>query len=153
MGNLHDEDFVTIWNSPGYQEFRAKMVSSDIPEECTTCLRREWQTRPFPRTLMNEAAMDVSIIIVNLNSRQLLEECLGSIYKHTRDIEFETIVVDNASSDGSQEMVKTTFPQVHLIENSTNNRYAIANNQGLEIAQGKYVFYLNGDTVLTRQFP
>ena len=93
--------------------------------------------------------MDVSIIIVNLNSRQLLEECLASIYRHTCDIEFETIVVDNASTDGSQKMVKTTFPQVRLIENSTNNRYAIANNQGLEIAQSKYVFYLNGDTALT----
>ncbi len=48
MGNLHDENFETIWNNPSYQEFRAKMVSPDIPKECTTCLRREWQTVPFP---------------------------------------------------------------------------------------------------------
>lgn len=92
--------------------------------------------------------MDVSIIIVNLNSRQLLEDCLTSIYQHTHDVEFETIVVDNASTDGSVDMVKQQFPQVHLIENTVNNRYAIANNQGLDIAQGHYIFYLNGDTVL-----
>ncbi|GAK55309.1 glycosyl transferase, family 2 [Candidatus Vecturithrix granuli] len=92
--------------------------------------------------------MDVSIIIVNLNSRQLLEDCLTSVYQHTHDIEFETIVVDNASTDGSVEMVKTQFPQVRLIENAVNNRYAIANNQGLALARGRHIFYLNGDTIL-----
>lgn len=92
--------------------------------------------------------MDVSLIVVNLNSRQLLEDCLTSVYQHTSDVEFETIVVDNASTDGSVEMVKRLFPQVRLIENTVNNRYAIANNQGLDIAQGRHVFYLNGDTVL-----
>jgi len=48
MGNLHDDDFVTIWNNSLYQEFRARMVSRDIPEECRTCIRREWQTVPLP---------------------------------------------------------------------------------------------------------
>ena len=48
MGNLHEEDFVTIWNNARYQEFRARMVSTDIPEECRTCLRREWQAIPTP---------------------------------------------------------------------------------------------------------
>ena len=50
MGNLHEEDFVTIWNNASYQEFRAQMVSPDIPEECKTCLRREWQTVPYPES-------------------------------------------------------------------------------------------------------
>jgi GT2 family glycosyltransferase len=85
---------------------------------------------------------------VNLNSRQLLQDCLNSVYQHTHDIEFEVIVVDNASSDGSVEMVKQQFPQAHVIENTVNNRYAIANNQGLDMAQGRYILYLNGDTVL-----
>jgi GT2 family glycosyltransferase len=93
--------------------------------------------------------MDVSIIIVNLNSRQLLQDCLRSIYEQSREVAFEVIVVDNHSTDGSVEMVTTEFPQVRLIANQVNNRYAIANNQGLAIAQGKYVFYLNGDTMLT----
>lgn len=93
--------------------------------------------------------MDVSIIIVNLNSRQMLQECLRSIYEHTAHVEFEVIVVDNASTDGSVEMVRTDFPQTRLIANTVNNRYAIANNQGLAVAQGNYVFYLNGDTILT----
>jgi GT2 family glycosyltransferase len=93
--------------------------------------------------------MDVSIIIVNLNSRQLLQDCLRSIYEQSREVAFEVIVVDNYSTDGSVEMVTTEFPQVRLIANEVNNRYAIANNQGLTIAQGKYVFYLNGDTILT----
>ncbi|MDY0092782.1 MAG: radical SAM/SPASM domain-containing protein [Candidatus Vecturithrix sp.] len=48
MGNLHAEEFVTIWNSPKYQAFRAKMVSPDIPEECKTCIRKAWQTIPYP---------------------------------------------------------------------------------------------------------
>ena len=48
MGNLHEEDFVTIWNNMDYQEFRARMVSTNIPEECKTCLRREWQSVPYP---------------------------------------------------------------------------------------------------------
>lgn len=92
--------------------------------------------------------MDVSMIIVNLNSRKLLEDCLNSVYQYTHGIEFEVIVVDNASTDGSVEMVKRQFPQVRLIANAVNDRYAIANNQGLDIAQGRHIFYLNGDTVL-----
>lgn len=77
-----------------------------------------------------------------------MEECLFSIYEHTQDLAFEVIVVDNHSSDGSVEMVKTKFPLVRLIENTVNNRYAIANNQGLDIAEGKYVVYLNSDILL-----
>ena len=88
---------------------------------------------------------NISIIIVNLNARNLLEECLSSIYEYTRDVTFEVIVVDNGSSDGSLEMVKSRFPQVHVIENEHNNRYAIANNQGLALAQGQYILYLNND--------
>ena len=92
--------------------------------------------------------MDVSIIIVNYNTRELLRNCLESIYQHTIDINFEVIVSDNGSVDGSIEMLKKEFPQVVLIENNANLGFGTANNRGLAIAKGKYIFYLNSDTVL-----
>ena len=92
--------------------------------------------------------MDVSIIIVNYNTKQLLADCLNSIYEQTRDIDFEVIVSDNGSTDGSIEMLKQGFPQVILIENNANLGFGAANNRGLSIAKGKYIFYLNSDTIL-----
>ena len=92
--------------------------------------------------------MDVSIIIVNYNTKLLISNCINSIYKYTKDIEFEIIVSDNGSKDGSIEMIKATFPNVILIENNENLGFGAANNRGLKIAKGKYIFYLNSDTVL-----
>lgn len=92
--------------------------------------------------------MDVSIIIVNYNTRDLLKNCLISIYKHTTEIDFEVIVSDNGSVDGSIEMLKKEFPQVVLIENNANLGFGTANNRGLAVAKGKYIFYLNSDTIL-----
>lgn len=92
--------------------------------------------------------MDVSIIIVNYNTKELIKNCINSIYKYTNDIEFEIIVSDNGSLDGSIEMIKSEFPNVILIENNANLGFGKANNKGLKIAKGKYIFYLNSDTVL-----
>ncbi|MBO5137518.1 MAG: glycosyltransferase family 2 protein [Spirochaetaceae bacterium] len=92
--------------------------------------------------------MHVSIIIVNYNTKKLLKNCLNSIYSHTKGIDFEVIVSDNGSTDGSIEMVRTEFPQVLVIENNANLGFGAANNKGLKIAKGKYIFYLNSDTVL-----
>lgn len=92
--------------------------------------------------------MDVSIIIVNWNTRAILKDCLNSIYEQTRGIKFEVIVVDNASRDGSAEMVEKEFPRVVLIENSENKGFAAANNLGMAIAQGRYVLLLNSDTLV-----
>ena len=92
--------------------------------------------------------MDVSIIIVNYNTKELIHNCLKSIYDHTKDLTFEVIVSDNGSVDGSIEMIKSEFPEVILIENNTNLGFGAANNCGLRIAKGKYIFYLNSDTVL-----
>ena len=92
--------------------------------------------------------MDVSIIIVNYNTKKLLADCLNSIYEQTKDISFEVIVSDNGSKDGSIEILKTNFPQVILIENNANLGFGAANNRGLAIAKGKYIFYLNSDTIL-----
>ncbi len=92
--------------------------------------------------------MDVSIIIVGWNTKELLNSCLKSIYQEAGRVDYEVIVVDNASTDGSPEMVKTEFPGVVLIENSENRGFAAANNQAIRIAKGKYILLLNSDTVI-----
>jgi GT2 family glycosyltransferase len=92
--------------------------------------------------------VDVSVVIVNWNTKELLQDCLSSVYEHAGDIDYEIIVIDNASTDGSAEMVKNDFQQVILIENSENRGFAAANNQGMAIAKGRYVLLLNSDTVV-----
>lgn len=92
--------------------------------------------------------MDVSVIIVNYNTKELTHNCLKSVFEQTKDVNFEVIVSDNGSSDGSIEMIKSDFPQVVLIENNANLGFGAANNRALKIAKGKYVFYLNSDTLL-----
>lgn len=92
--------------------------------------------------------MDVSIIIVAWNVRKLLYDCLKSVYDQTNGISFETIYVDNASEDGSVQMVAKEFPQVKIIENEKNEGFIKANNQGIKIAEGRYVLLLNSDTVV-----
>ena len=92
--------------------------------------------------------MDLSVIIVNWNTKKLLEDCLRSIFKFTKDVGFEIIIVDNGSEDGSQTMVKKKFPQVKLIPNKDNMGFAKANNQGIKLATGKYILLLNSDTYL-----
>jgi GT2 family glycosyltransferase len=92
--------------------------------------------------------MDVSIIIVNWNTEALLRDCLSSIYEQTTNINYEIIVVDNASTDQSIEMVRHNFPTVKLIQNKENRGFAAANNQAIETAQGRYILLLNSDTIV-----
>jgi GT2 family glycosyltransferase len=92
--------------------------------------------------------MDVSIIIVNYNTKELTRNCLTSIYEKTKDVNFEVFVSDNNSKDGSISMIKKEFPSVILLENNANIGFGAANNRALKQAKGKYVFYLNSDTVL-----
>lgn len=92
--------------------------------------------------------MKISVIIVNFNTQKLLKDCLQSIFEKTQGLEFEVIVVDNASGDGSQEMVKKDFPQVILLENKKNLGFAAGNNLGLKKAKGEYLLLLNSDTEL-----
>lgn len=91
---------------------------------------------------------DVSIIIVNWNTRDLLAGCLRSVYDTVRDLSFEVLVVDNASSDGSAQMVRERFPLVRLIENVENVGFAAANNLAMAQAQGRYILLLNSDASL-----
>ena len=92
--------------------------------------------------------MDVSIIIVSYNTAELLKNCLASVYKHTKDIDFEIIVSDNDSKDNTLQMLKKEFPEVIVIDNKKNLGFGAANNRALDIARGKYIFYLNSDTIL-----
>lgn len=92
--------------------------------------------------------MTVSIIIVSYNTENLLRNCISSIYKNIVGVDFEVIVSDNGSTDGSIEMIRAEFPQVILIENNKNLGFGKANNIGAKIAKGKYLFFLNSDTVL-----
>lgn len=91
---------------------------------------------------------DLSLIIVSWNVKDNLRTCLASLFHHLPSGRFEVWVVDNASADGSVDMVKQAFPQVHLIANSTNRGFAAANNQAIDSAQGEVVLLLNPDTEL-----
>ncbi|MDR0681040.1 MAG: glycosyltransferase family 2 protein [Dysgonamonadaceae bacterium] len=92
--------------------------------------------------------MEVSVIIVSYNTKALLRQCLSSVFEKTQDVEFEVIVVDNASNDGSPQMVREEFPNVTLIESPENLGFGRANNLGAQYAGGEYLFLLNSDTVL-----
>jgi len=88
----------------------------------------------------------LSIIIVNWDTKNLLKDCLQSIFKNPPEVEFEIFVVDNASSDGSVEMVQEDFPGVYLFCNKQNVGFARANNQAIRESKGEYVLLLNSDT-------
>jgi len=98
--------------------------------------------------------MDLSIVIVSWNVKELLQKCLSSIFEFTKNMEFEIIVIDNDSQDQSAEMIITKFPQVNLIASKKNLGFAKANNLGLNQAQGKYVLFMNPDMELVENsFP
>lgn len=90
--------------------------------------------------------MDLTISIVNWNVKEYLQRCLDSIFRYSKGIDHEVIVVDNASKDDSVNMVKKKFPQVILIESNENVGYGSAHNQAIKIARGKYILFLNPDT-------
>jgi len=91
---------------------------------------------------------DLTIVVVNYNTRELLRQCLASIREHSRELSCEVFVVDNASKDGSAEMVASAFPGVHLIANDSNVGFAVANNQALRQMTGRYALILNPDTLI-----
>lgn len=91
--------------------------------------------------------MDISVIIVNYNTKDITKQCLDSIYKWTRDVRFEVIVVDNNSNDGSKEMLEC-YPNIKYIQSGANLGFGKANNLGYKHSSGKYVLLLNSDTYL-----
>lgn len=99
-----------------------------------------------------ESTIEVSIIIPNWNGGEVLATCLDSILQHTRGVDFELIIIDNGSSDGSRTTVETTTAKDHrvkVIYNETNLFFAKACNQGYEISRGRFLLIANNDILLS----
>lgn len=96
----------------------------------------------------NAARPDVSVVIVNWNTRDLLHQTLTTLHRETTGTTFETIVVDNGSEDGSADLVRREWPQVTLIASPTNLGFAGGNNLGLRRCRGRHVLLLNSDTII-----
>ena len=92
--------------------------------------------------------MKLSIVIVCWNDLKVIRDCLRSIYAGTHAIEFEVIVSDNGSTDGSVEFIRQNYPQVLLIENRANLGFSKGNNVGIRASRGEYVLILNPDTII-----
>jgi hypothetical protein len=95
--------------------------------------------------------MELTVIIVNWNTKDLLLECLASIYGTIREIRFEVWLVDNASSDGSVAAAVEKFPDIHVIQNRRNLGFAAANNIALRRMEGRYALLINTDATLTER--
>ena len=93
----------------------------------------------------------ISVIIVNYNGKELLQKCLESLFKIDYN-NFEVILVDNNSTDGSVEFVTKSYPNIIVIKLDSNKGFAEPNNVGAKIAKGEYLLFLNNDTITTTNF-
>jgi GT2 family glycosyltransferase len=101
-----------------------------------------------PRLISDDKSSDASIVIISFNTRDLLRECIQTVDRNSGDVAYETIVVDNASLDGSADMVMEEFPAVRLVRSPVNLGFGAANNRGFALARGRYVVLLNSDAFL-----
>lgn len=99
------------------------------------------------------AEIDLSVVIVNWNTRDLLSQCIQSALQGMDRLSFEVIVVDNASSDGSTQLLHERFPGVSVIANQTNVGFACANNQAIAVSRGRYILLLNSDAIVHASAP
>jgi N-acetylglucosaminyl-diphospho-decaprenol L-rhamnosyltransferase len=92
--------------------------------------------------------MKLSVVIICWNDLKVIQDCLRSVYAETSAFDFEVIVSDNGSTDGSREFIRAAYPRVRIVENGANLGFARGNNTGIRAARGQYVLILNPDTVI-----
>jgi len=97
-------------------------------------------------TSSDSGSVVLSIVIVNWHSAAFLEQCLHAIYRETKDLSFEVIVIDNATFDGSAEIVRRSFSEVRFIQSNDNLGFSKGNNLAYRDARGEFVLFLNPDT-------
>ena len=100
---------------------------------------------------INNKNCDLSIIIINWNAAGVISNCLESIKNADGNISYETLLVDNASTDNSIDLIRSHYPWVHLITNEKNIGFARANNLAIERTRGRYLLLLNPDTEIYPQ--
>jgi GT2 family glycosyltransferase len=103
---------------------------------------------PDIHTNTNDNPIDVSIVIVSFNTRDVTRQCLEFVRQHAAAVRHEVLVVDNASGDGSADMVAAEFPRAQLIRSPENKGFAGGNNPAMKIARGRYILLLNSDAFL-----
>jgi GT2 family glycosyltransferase len=101
-----------------------------------------------PPAQASEVVLDLSIVIVCWNNKRYLEPCLDSLYAAGLRSQFDVVVVDNGSTDGSQAMLRERFPEVQIVQNDHNVGLSRASNQGMQATRGRYVLLLNDDTLV-----
>lgn len=97
---------------------------------------------------MNSPTSSSSIVIVTWNAKRIVQKCLQSLVQHTKNFNTEIIIVDNASSDGTPQVIREQFPQAKLVQSDTNLGFAKANNIGIALSTGKYIYLINSDVVV-----
>lgn len=137
FGAVHLKEFLLVFDRFIFDGCLQIWEQFSVPNNTNGCLEIG----------MSDSTLEISVIIVNWNTRALLRDCIRSVNEQTQ-CAHEIIVVDNASSDSSAQMVEEEFPSVVLIANDSNRGFAAANNQGIEIATGRYALLLNPDTVV-----
>ena len=129
---------------PKHCGLRGQVLSPGLMSE-----GRDWMPDRLPvGDAAVETAITLSIIISTYNARDVLADCLQSIYRNPPSLPYEIIVVDDASTDGTGEMVCARFPEVRLLRNKVNLHYTKSNNRALDYARGQYLHLLNNDTIV-----